>query len=276
MNWFSSSTLSIENTNEIKLVQITDVHLFASPSAEYFSIRPYKRLVQVLTDIKLNHADADVLIATGDFTQDHSKQSYQQFVLALQEADIALPVVWCPGNHDDIDVMSQIFQSAGILSAKRLKIGAWQVLLCNSKSATPAGYITLEHANEIMNCVNGIGGEHDHQIHQHTAVFCHHNPLPINGYLDKHKLKNGEEWVKQLAQKEQVKFVAHGHVHNEYALRYSGELLSLNVYATPATCAQFRKHTQDWQIDNKYVGYRTFNLSANGQYATDIFWLEGE
>ena len=53
------------------LVQITDCHLFADESGMHHGVNVYQNLINVLNKIK-QLEQVDVIVFTGDLTQDHS------------------------------------------------------------------------------------------------------------------------------------------------------------------------------------------------------------
>ncbi|WP_199611188.1 metallophosphoesterase [Flocculibacter collagenilyticus] len=242
------------NAHAAKLIQITDLHLFADQESCYFHGNTYQNLLNVLSHIAQHHGDADALIMTGDITQDHTTASYQLLQQTLQQAiaksNLALPVVWLPGNHDEVALMNEHFFAAPFMTEKYLKVADWHILLCNSKGSTPAGWISEEHQSEIIHVLNAI------PENEHAILFCHHHPLPIDGYLDKHILENGSGWLTNVSQYPQVRCIFHGHVHNEYHINFK----QIDIFATPATSIQFEKQTVDWQISQLPPAYRVILL----------------
>ena len=63
----------------IVLAQITDSHLFCDPSGLHHGHNVLENLKKVLQSIH-NIAEIELVVFTGDLTQDHTEQSYQNFV----------------------------------------------------------------------------------------------------------------------------------------------------------------------------------------------------
>ncbi|TQF69644.1 metallophosphoesterase [Pseudoalteromonas luteoviolacea] len=243
------------NQAQLKLAHITDTHLFADRNGEYFGVNTAKHYSSVLTELAMQ--DIDAVIFGGDLTQDHSFESYELFAQLLVESSLDCPVFWVPGNHDDIELLSKI--SVGqIQSAKRLTFELGQVLLINSKGPTPAGWVEKTHLQEIEQFADVV-----------SIAFCHHNPLPINGYLDKHMLENGPQLLNSLVNTEHVLHLFHGHVHHEYDFTFR----TLKVNATPATSIQFTRDTEQWQQENLGAAYRLVSWTRQG-IRTEVKWLE--
>jgi len=145
------------------------------------------------------------LIFGGDLTQDHSFNSYLLFAELIHNSDVDCPVFWVPGNHDEIEQLNLI-SGGQIQHAKHIVAQGIELILINSKGETPAGWVSATHLDEIMACLVDSNNRH--------IAFCHHNPLPIDGYLDKHMLENGPQLLNLLVNNGRVDALFHGHVHN--------------------------------------------------------------
>lgn len=251
------------NKSSLRLAHITDCHLFAEQSECYFGVNTATNFSRCLVDIA--KIDVDAIIFGGDLTQDHSFNSYLVFADLIAQANLNCPVFWLPGNHDEIDYLNKI-SGGNINAAKRLKAQGIELLLINSKGPTPAGWVSQQHLDEIVNTLVSHN--------QATLAFCHHNPLPINGYLDKHMLENGPQLLNTLINYGQVKALFHGHVHHQYRFDFR----ELAIYATPASSIQFTKNTTQWQQSDLGPSYRLINIatqpdSLEFDLTTDVIWL---
>ncbi len=260
MAWFSDAYHFDKTT--LKIAHITDCHLSKDRKGEYFNVNTaeyFSRCLAAMANLQL-----DCVIFGGDVTQDHSSESYQLFAELIDGSALSCPVFWLPGNHDEIAEYEALSNSQ-ILNSKRITFLAGQLLLTNSKGATPAGWITQTHLSELSEAIGQIP----------SVVFCHHNPLPIQAYLDKHMLENGPQFLNMCVNSEQCIGVFHGHVHHEYTHNYR----DLSVFATPASSIQFTKHTMAWQQEDLGPAFRVINLNVDKQQSvqltTDVVWLNG-
>ena len=96
----------------VRLLQITDTHLFASAEGRLLAVRTAESLAAVLEQVQANEHPYEVILATGDLSQDHSPESYQRF--ASMMAPLGRPIYWLPGNHDDSPLMTEYLHAAGI------------------------------------------------------------------------------------------------------------------------------------------------------------------
>lgn len=255
MAWFSKT--SHFDTQTLRIAHFTDSHLFADNQGTYFDVNTADYLWQVLQDIKQQNLDCAVF--GGDLTQDHSCASYAYFARLIRDADLAIPVFWLPGNHDEV-AEYELIENSVLNNDKIIENHAFKILLCNSKSETPAGCINAHHQAEIAAQLQNT--------RKSCVLFCHHHPIEIDGYLDKHKLLNGDAWLSELANYKHVLALFHGHVHNDYAFKYQ----HIEVIATPATCVQFTKYSATWQQQDKGPAYRIIELGAK-QMKSEVRWL---
>ena len=260
MAWFSDA-YHFEKS-QLTVAHITDCHLFKDQSGEYFGVNTAEYFARCLAAIAEHQVDC--VVFGGDLTQDHSRDSYQLFAKLIADSPLLCPVFWLPGNHDELQEYHAIAGSH-ILSHKRITFQGGQLLLANSKGATPAGWVKQAHLEELSKGVDDTP----------SVVFCHHNPLPINGYLDKHLLENGPQLLNALVNTHHCIALFHGHVHHDYKYAFRG----LNIYATPASSIQFTKQTTQWQQEDLGPAFRLITLNFDDthsvQLTTDVVWLNG-
>ena len=60
----------------IRIIQITDPHILLNKNDKFKGTNPYQSLKAVIGDIKDSSWDFDLIIATGDLTQDNHNNSY--------------------------------------------------------------------------------------------------------------------------------------------------------------------------------------------------------
>ena len=116
----------------VRVLQITDTHLFAEKDETLLGVNTWESYHAVLQAIHASAREVDLVVATGDLAQDHSSAAYQHFAEGI--ASFTAPCVWLPGNHDFQPSMYSTLQDAGISPAKRVLVGEhWQILLLDSQ-----------------------------------------------------------------------------------------------------------------------------------------------
>ncbi len=93
----------------MKLIHLTDTHLVGRDETLY-GLNPCHRLEACIADINDHHADAEVIVITGDLTHFGDRRSY----LCLREilAQSLVPVRLLLGNHDEQGMFHEVFQDA--------------------------------------------------------------------------------------------------------------------------------------------------------------------
>ncbi|UCI30242.1 metallophosphoesterase [Mesorhizobium sp. B4-1-4] len=93
----------------MKIIQLSDPHLMA-PGGLLYGSDPLAGLDACLADIGENHADADLVVISGDLTNDGERAAYA----ALHErlAQFSPPCRLMLGNHDDRAVFLEMFPHA--------------------------------------------------------------------------------------------------------------------------------------------------------------------
>ncbi len=262
MSWFTRCDLtSLVNRDIFTVAQLSDCHLFAEKSAQYFDAYVWQHLDDVLKEMRLRKPD--VLLLTGDMTQDHTDESYRLLAAQIKLRIPHTAVFWLPGNHDDLPQLQQFLAGEPFRHEKVISIGNWAMILLNSKSDTPAGYFTEEHLATLNEVLLDVIAEKEH-----VALFCHHHLKPLDIYLDKHRCMNGEALLQQLNQHPQVRLISHGHTHIEHQETVG----HVEVLATPATSIQFVNHPTEWRQENSGPAYRWFEFSARG-WRSDVVRL---
>lgn len=116
-----------DQSRPVHVVQLTDAHLFADPAGSMLGLKTRDSLRHVLAQVRREQPLVDLLLCTGDLSQDASVASYEAF--RELTAPFAVPTRWLPGNHDEAQVMAQV---APELVQAVTDIGAWRVVMLNT------------------------------------------------------------------------------------------------------------------------------------------------
>lgn len=249
----------------IRILQITDTHLFARKDETLLGINTLQSYQAVLAAILNASHTCDAIVATGDLAQDHSPEAYQLFAEGIHAFDA--PCVWLPGNHDYPPAMYSALPTANISSAKRVLAGEqWQILLLDSQVyGVPHGELS-DYQLEWLEHQLAIAPE------RHTLLLLHHHPLPSGcSWLDQHSLRNAAALDGVLSRFPNVRHLLCGHIHQELDLDWNGR----RVLATPSTCVQFKPHCASFTLDMVSPGWRWLTLYADGSLFTEVCRLEG-
>lgn len=250
----------------LKIIQISDFHLFANIGKNFLGINPYKTYVDaMLSIVNLYEKESDIphlLVITGDISQDFSVKSYANAFELIEKT--GLPFVVTAGNHDNILLLEEYIQKYSHLLQKNFTYNNWHIIVLNSHWHKHIAGLLNE--NELQK----LQHELEHYKDKHIMIFLHHNVVTTNtAWLDQHTLQNADQFLTIIRKYKNVKVVFSGHVHQDF---HANDSVNTNIdfYTTPALSWQFKPHTDDFQLDTKMPGYRIIELHEDGQYATYV------
>lgn len=267
MSWFEPTQLLANQGQQLRVAQITDCHLFANEGLIH-GVDSYEYLSKMLAF--LAEQSLDLVIFTGDMTQDHSDDSFYRFADCYRRYLPHLPCYWLPGNHDELEQLAKALHRSPFYPHKHLVFADWHLLLLNSKSTVPSGEISPQHFAELEVILSSL------MDHHQVFCFCHHHPLAVGAYIDRHGLVNGKSLVKKLLTYPQVKGLAHGHIHqfHQQSIVRSPTMDPLNLYGTAATSIQFPPHLDRKETVDLGPAYRLLVLNAEGSFHTKEIFLQ--
>lgn len=249
----------------IRLLQITDTHLFADPQTCLLGVNTAASFLRVLDSIQEQGIDFDAIISTGDISQDHTAASYQSFVDGLSRWQ--QPCYWLPGNHDYQQIMTQVLDQSTMVRCDQALLGDhWQLVMLDSQVAgVPSGFLSPQQAHLLKTALSS-------HPDRYALVLLHHHPFAVGSqWLDQHKLQNDDEFWQWVQPNEKIKGVVCGHIHQEVDIEYN----RCRVLATPSTCIQFLPHSTDFTLDLINPGWREIHLHADGTITTEIGRIDG-
>jgi len=245
-----------KNSEELVLIQITDLHIFTNKNEEFAGVNSSRSLQAVLSLIKRDFSDFDVMLATGDLVQDPEQAAYKNMLKLLSVID--QPIYYLPGNHDDPELMEEIL---GDHFVKNLSLNNWEIIFLNSyKPGTHSGYLKQEalisHDERLKN------------IKDSNILIClHHHPVSIeSAWMDSIMLENPEDLFRILDKYDNVKGMIWGHIHQEFSQIRNNMLLM----GSPSTCAQFLPHAKQFATDSLQPGYRWLKLMKDGRIESGV------
>lgn len=256
-----------KNEPVVRLLQITDMHLFSNPNGELLGVNTYQSFQAVLNAIQSVNRSYDAVLATGDLIQDYQVDGYDHFAQLVKPLNA--PIFWLEGNHDEQPQMGmKLAQYPHIQSEKQILAGEkWQILLLNSQVAeAPSGFLSKGQLAWLETKL----AEYPERFH---LIVLHHNLLSTcSAWLDQHCLKNSHRFAEVLAPYPNVRAILHGHIHQEVDSVWNG----IRILATPSTCIQFKPNCDDFTLDLLPPGWRELNLYDDGRIETCVKRLENQ
>jgi len=247
----------------LRLLQITDPHLYGDASRSIYGVNTAVSLRKVLREAMGEGKEPpDAVLATGDIADDHSSEGYRNFRSALE--DFGVPVYVLPGNHDDPTVMSREFGDAAFQYCGSAEFGNWgAVFLDTHLAGSPAGYLGPAELTRLESELQRFRGR--------PALVClHHPPVAVgSAWLDGFGLRNATEFFEVIDRFPDVRLTVAGHVHQAFD-QVRG---TVRMLASPSTCAQFTPGLDSCLMDMRPPGYRWLHLHADGSAHTEVMWL---
>jgi Icc protein len=247
------------NQSPLSIAQITDIHLFADEKQELLGINTTQSFQAVVERLLCLQSQIDLLLITGDLSQDGTPASYERLQHLL--IPLAKPTYWIAGNHDDFAVIQQILNQVYIFPQKEFTQGGWNFVLINS--AVP-GYV---HGRLSETTLAWLDWHLASRRTQPTLIALHHPPFAVNSHwLDRSTLENSDEFFTILDRYPQVKLVLFGHIHQEFHCQRNG----VHYLGSPATSVQFEPQSAHFALKPEHPGFRLVQLYPNGRWLTQI------
>jgi len=245
--------------NSVLIAQLTDTHLFADAEGVMMGVKTAESLNTVVAELARLPRTPDLLLLTGDLTQDETAASYERLRHVIEPLGILTAMI--PGNHDVPAVMISSLQGGCFTAARSLQIGGWQVVLLDSVVAgQTAGALA---ASELRFLADQLASFPNTP----TLVALHHPPCLIGSpWMDEIGLQQAGALFEVLDRSPQVKLVIFGHIHQAF----EGDRQGVRYLGTPSACMQFKPRSQDLTLDETLPGFRLIELFADGMFHTEV------
>ncbi len=238
------------------ILQLSDFHLLKNQAAALRGVPTADCLVDLLALVRARYSAAELFVFTGDIAAYGDVEAYQQTRELF--ADLLSRCVMIPGNHDETDLMREVFPeriagSSGPVTFS-CDVAGWRLIGLDSHVA---GAVHGELCGEQLAWVADELSQHSDQP---TLLFMHHPPISVVcPWLDRIMLRNANELAEVLDAAPHVRGIFCGHVHQEF----SGVFGAIPVHTAPATAIQFAPHTEELEFDNVPPGFRVIELDGD-------------
>lgn len=249
------------STSSVRLLHVTDFHLFAQSQQRLLGVPTAAALQGVLSHAAQSGQRFDAVLATGDIAQDGLAESYRQALHFLKP--LAPELLFLPGNHDQLEVMQQIL---GKYLPFSVELGAWHIVLLNSAVAnSDEGWLAEKELQQLQQLCE--------RSTRPILVAMHHNPVPVGSqWLDPMMIANGHRLTELCAAYPQIKAFVWGHVHQavDTVLAVGQPRHQVRLMASPATCFQFAPASAQFALDPVDPAYRIIELAPDGSLTTQL------
>jgi 3',5'-cyclic AMP phosphodiesterase CpdA len=214
------------------LIQITDTHILPPGEVLYGSIDTALHLTESVQKINRMRPQPDAVVFTGDLVEHGDKAGYKHFIKLIEP--LQAPAYVIPGNHDEPDVMLEVFSATPCFPAQKhtyqyaVEDLPFRILALNSHSD---GTELPEFNQQKLAWL-----EDQLKRSEKPVLIAIHHPPMITGIelID----MGGSEWFQGiksvLSKHSQVRLVICGHCH----IDLSGRIGQVPVYMAPANSHQ--------------------------------------
>lgn len=207
------------------IAQITDLHIGPDKISELNDARLNRVVARV------QEAAPDLILATGDLTEDGDLPSYQRLRTLL--APLSAPVLFCVGNHDLRDGFIQAFDTTPVNDGfiqYAAEIGGLRVIVLDTVEPDQHGGAFCERR------AAWLAARLDEQPNAPTLIALHHPPVR-SGIVWMDKNADGA-WSRRLAEvltnRPQIIGLVAGHIHRPAATVFAGHPLIVAPSCAPA------------------------------------------
>jgi Icc protein len=247
----------------LKILQITDTHLYADTSKHLAGLNTEQSLLQLLDIARERIMPVDLILVTGDLIHDASPEGYQR--LRDHLSALNTPSYCIPGNHDQNPVMEQNIQGEKISTDAISTHGNWTLIMLDSTiPGEVGGHLD---SNQLDQLKSGLSNHPNN----HILVSLHHHPVSLSSaWIDQIALDNPEDFFSILDQYQNVRGLLWGHAHQ----LFEGERNGVKLMGSPSTCIQFKAGQDKFGIDPAPPGLRWLALLPDGTIETGVEFLD--
>ena len=248
-------------TQAVEVLQITDTHLGVEPNTPLLSMDTDDSLLAVLDLASKVLPTPDLMLATGDLSDQGALNAY--FRLREYTRSVCQHQFWLLGNHDHAETLRQATDDNKDLIRNDIRVGAWQIVMLNSQIPSQVGGRLGPRQLALLEEALQAGAD----AGLHTLVCLHHQPEPVgSAWIDTQAVLDAADMFDIIEQYSGVKGVLWGHVHQEVDYLRNG----VRMLATPSTCIQFARHSDDFKVDDLPPGLRHLRLLPDGSLQTEV------
>ena len=241
----------------LKLIQISDCHVSAQRGAGYRGQNPDRNLDSVLQAARA--WDPDLVLVTGDVSEDASAASYVRVAVML--GTFGAPLLVLPGNHDDPNVMCRHFRNGPWGGPCVIVKGDWLLVLLDSTAPGKISGVLSQQELERL----------DQQLRSSDAKFIlialHHQPVPVGTpWIDKYALEDPQRLLHYIDRDRRIRCISWGHIHHDF----QGVRNGVTLLGAPSAVANSLPRTEKFTLDLEGPSCRWLELGSDGKVETGL------
>lgn len=205
----------------MKLIHLTDTH-FVPRGKTLYGGDPQATLAKAVADINAHHADADLVVITGDLTHWGEAEAFDSLAETLEP--LSPPLRLLVGNHDDRDEFAtafpnQIFDANGFVQSVEKTSAGHLIFLDTNLIGTHAGWYCETRRAWLAERLSEAEAE-DAPV----FLFMHHPPFEIGlAPLDRISLQEKDEFAAVVdPHGGRIRHLFFGHIHRPLSGSWKG------------------------------------------------------
>lgn len=247
----------------LRVLQITDTHLFGNAAGRLVGMNTEDSSLEVLDKVLSSCWPVDLVLATGDIVHDGTELAYRRFKERFERLGVRTLVI--PGNHDKPEMLRRVMRGGLVTADSHLVMGRWQFVMLDS---TVPGWDGGRLSDEQLQLLDRQLGE---RPDLHALVCLHHHPVSVScAWIDPIGLANADEFFAVIDRHPQVRGIVWGHIHQDFAAQRAG----VQLLASPSTCIQFKPRQREFALDDVPPGFRWLVLYPDGRIVTAVERVE--
>lgn len=196
------------------ILQLSDMHFVAAAGGPVYGHDPDAHLELVLSACEPHLGDVDLVVVSGDLTDDQSPAAYERLRRRINR--LGFPSIAFAGNHDDASTLADHFDVPEVTT-----LGAWQVVSVDT--ARPGQVHGTIDVDPVARTLERLDGP--------VLVAMHHPPTsPSTRHT--FSLDNDTEFLSLIEASPQVKAIISGHLHEPFERVLPG---GAALYGCPST-----------------------------------------
>ena len=236
----------------MRIIHMSDLHL-TSDKHPIWGVDTYKQFVKALNSIG-SIPNIDCIVVSGDIADDGNLLTYQYADDMLNS--FSVPVLWCPGNHDNIDTLFAFAKSSKSIIENPVTINGIQLI--------PLNTVAPDENCPNLNRSRGVLFENDFQYLRKnilgqdnpSILVMHHPSIDPGGWMTNKILKNGELFNDTIQHYRNIILILYGHIHYHMIHKQYGK----TFVSAPSVGFAFNKDFPKYELDKGQEGFLIIDI----------------
>jgi len=236
---------------------VSDCHVPAEPQTPYRGLNAERNLQSLLPVMR--GWRPDLIVATGDISEDASPAAYSRVAGMLGSIDA--PLLALPGNHDIPDVMSEHFSQGPWNGPFIREAGPWALVLLDSTvRGSISGSFSPDYLERFDACLRNSDANY-------LLVALHHQPVAVKApWIDRYALEEPDRFLQCVDREPRIRCVAWGHIHHAFGAERNG----VTLLGAPSAAANSLPESSRFTPDPAGPACRWLELYGDGRVETGL------